>query len=112
MKYLFSLMILMTLAFPAAAQPLMGQQVDLILPPQLVSADAPFYRGAKVKIGTHVTPVQEAPLPQGQLAAYVPETGEVIVSNSTTASETAKGQALLDVVTAMQLGDIATAAGQ
>lgn len=86
--------------------------VDLILPPALASADAPFYRGAQVKIGDTLLPVQEGPLAPGKLAQYQPEKKQVIVSNDSSATEAAKGQALLDVVAALQANDIATAAGQ
>lgn len=86
--------------------------VDLILPPALESSDAPFYRGASVKVGNNVLPVKEAPLPEGTLAEYQPEKNLVVISNSATASENDKGQALIDVVTAMQASAIQTAAGQ
>lgn len=86
--------------------------VDLILPPTLASNDAPFYRGASVKVGDTVLPVKEATLASGQLAEYQPEHNRVVVSNAAGASEGDKGQALLDVVTAMQASAIATAAGQ
>lgn len=87
-------------------------QVDLVLPPVLETPDAPFYRGAKVKIDDKTIPVIEGRLAPGQLAEYQPENGQVVVSNSDTISEADKGQALLDVVSALQVGDIATAAGQ
>lgn len=87
-------------------------EVDLILPPSLASADAPFYRDARIKVGETVMPVEEAALPSGTLAEFQPENGRVVVSNSSTDSELAKGQALLDVVSALQASAIATAAGQ
>lgn len=86
-------------------------QVDLVLPPALETPDAPFYRGAKVKIDDHVVPVTEGTVAPGQVAEYQPENDAVVVTNATNVSEIAKGQALLDVVTAMQVGTIATAAG-
>ncbi len=99
-------------AFDArAAEPYMPQ-VDLILPPVLATPDAPFYRGGSVKIDNRVLPITEGALPPGQLAEYQPENNTVVVSDSTTVSDTNKAQALLDVVSALQVGDIATAAGQ
>ncbi|MDB5478824.1 MAG: hypothetical protein JWM96_1319 [Alphaproteobacteria bacterium] len=86
--------------------------VDLILPPGLESKDAPFYRGARVKIGDTMMPVTEAPLANGKLAEFQPEQNRVVVSNAATASEEDKGSALLDVVVGLQAGTIATAAGQ
>ena len=86
--------------------------VDLILPPALETPDAPFYRGAKVKVDEMVLPVIEGKVAEGRIAEFQPENNVVVVSDSTTISETDKGQALLDVVSAMQIGDIATAAGQ
>ena len=86
--------------------------VDLILPPALASNDAPFYRGASVKVGNNVLPVTEAATSNGSLAEYQPENNQVVVSNAANATETDKAQALLDVVTAMQANAIATAAGQ
>lgn len=96
----------------AAVPEMQGAQVDLILPPTLASADAPFYRGAKIKIGERMVNVTEGATTGRSLAQYDPEHDLVIVSNSPTASEVAKGQALLDVVSALQVNDIATAAGQ
>ena len=102
-------------AFPVHAQDAAGRsympQVDLVLPPALETPDAPFYRGAKVKVDSDMIPIVEGELPPGQVAGYAPEFHAVIVSNSNTISEADKGQALLDVVSAMQVGDIATAAG-
>lgn len=96
----------------AAAQPALSGDVDLILPPVLASSDAPFYRGAAVKVGDTVLPVKEAATTNGELAEYQPENNQVVVSNAPNASETDKAQALLNVVTAMQANAIATAAGQ
>lgn len=96
----------------AMAQDVQLPKVDLLLQPGLPTADAPFYRGAKVKIDEQIVPVQEGELPQGQLAEYQADKNVVVVSNATNVSEIAKGQALLDVVTALQVGGVATAAGQ
>lgn len=85
--------------------------VDLILPPSLESKDAPFYRGAQVKLGDEMIKVREAALPEGQLAAFHPEEKSVIVSDKKDATEEAKGQALLEVLDALQAGAVAPAAG-
>lgn len=113
MKRLFlAAFVLLSLAAPHAhAAEAALPQVDLILPPALVTPDAPFYRGAKIKVDKQIVPITEGALPAGQVAEYHPDTNEVVVSDSDTISETAKGQALLDVVSAMQVGEIATAAG-
>lgn len=101
--------ILTALAAPAFAQ---MQDVDLILPATLASSDAPFYQEAKVKIGSDIVPVTEGTLPEGTLAQYQPEKKMVVVSNSSRASETAKGEALLEVVAGLQASSIETAAGR
>jgi hypothetical protein len=95
----------------AQAENLSGD-VDLILPPVLASSDAPFYRGASVKVGDVVMPVKEAATTNGQLVQFQPENKQVVISNAAGVSENEKGAALLDVVTAMQASAIATAAGQ
>lgn len=86
--------------------------VDLVLPPTLEKADAPFYRGAKVKMGDALVPVREGKLPKDQLAAFVPEENAVIISDSKAATEADKGQALLGVIDALQAGAVAPAAGR
>jgi len=115
MKRLFLIaFVLCALVAPAAyaVKPYELPQVDLVLPPALETPDAPFYRGAKVKIGEETVPVIEGALPKGQVAEYQPEQNQVVVSDSDTISETDKGQALMDVISALQVGDIATAAGR
>lgn len=114
MKYLFLALFVL---FAAAASPACAAdegvtQVDLVLPPALATPDAPFYRGAKLKIDDHLVPITEGKLASGQIAEYQPENNVVVVSDSATISEVAKGQALLDVVSAIQVGSIATAAGK
>lgn len=112
MRFLLAL-ILMMAPFAAFAQDAgLSGDVDLILPPTLASSDAPFYREAKVKIGETLLPVQEAALSGDKLAEYQPENKRVVVSNSASASESDKGEALLEVVTALQASTIATAAGE
>jgi hypothetical protein len=117
MRYLLTFMMLS--GFLACAMPAMAQQptvlsgdVDLILPPALASSDAPFYRGASVKVGDKVFPVKETATTNGQLVEFQPDKNQVAVNNSSSASETDKGEALLNTVTAMQASTIATAAGQ
>jgi hypothetical protein len=95
-----------------ASAPVFAGEVDLILPPALESADAPFYRGAQVKLGDQLMPVREGALPKGQLAAFVPEKNAVIISNKQDASQADKGRALFDVLDALEAGAIAPAAGQ
>ena len=108
----FALVIGMTISFAANAQPVLSGDVDLILPPVLASSDAPFYRGAAIKVGNDVLPVTEAATSNGELAEYQPEQNQVVVSNAANASEEDKARALLEVVSAMQASAIATAAGQ
>lgn len=103
------LALLTVLASPVLAQG-MGS-VDLILPPALESPDAPFYRGATVKVGADVMPVVEGQLPNGVAAQYMPDDNKVVVSNDNNISENRKGQALMDIVTALQAANVATAAG-
>jgi hypothetical protein len=106
----FSVAILM--AADTCAQDInLSQGVDLILAPALETPDAPFYRGARVKMGSSMMPVLEDQLPNGVLAAYMPERNAVVVSNDASISENRKAQALMDVVGSMGLSDIATAAG-
>lgn len=90
----------------------MGQQVDLVLPANLASPDAPFYQEAQVKIGNELIPVREGSLPAGVLVQYQPENKAVIVSDAKNSSEIEKGKALLDVVNAIQASTIAPAAGR
>jgi hypothetical protein len=117
MRYIFSFLLLsIVIATPALAQSgkaagLTGD-VDLILPPNQIAADAPFYRGATVKVGDKIIPVTEAATTNGQLAEFQADKNQVVISNAAGASESDKGQALLDVVTAMQASAIATASGQ
>ena len=101
-----------TLSGAALAQPVLSGDVDLILPNGVAVGDAPFYRGASIKVGEDVLPVKEAATSDGSLAEYQPENNQVVVSNAAGVSESDKGQALIDVVTAMQASAIATAAGQ
>jgi hypothetical protein len=110
---LASFLMLMIIAFPAFAQEAANaaSQVDLILPPQLETPDAPFYRGAAVKMGNDVMPVVEGKLPNGVVAQFQPERRAVVVSNDSNISENRKGQALMDVVTTLQTAAIQTAAG-
>ena len=112
MRVLFTLTILIVLfSCPVMAQGLSGD-VDLILPPGLQTPDAPFYRGASVKIGEKIFPVKEASTTNGQLVQFQPENNQVVVSDAANTSEEAKGEALLNTVTALQASAIATAAGQ
>jgi len=116
MRILF-ILILFAISTPAMAQtaiqaPVLSGDVDLILPPALASADAPFYRGASVKVGSTVYPVKEAATTNGQLVEFQPDKNQVAVSSAAGASENDKGKALLETVTAMQASAIATAAGQ
>jgi hypothetical protein len=120
MRYALTFMLLsgfLACAMPAFAQqpskvPTLSGDVDLILPPTLASSDAPFYRGASVKVGNTIIPVKEAATTNGQLAEFQADKNQVVISNAANASESDKGQALLNVVTAMQASAIATAAGQ
>lgn len=89
-----------------------AEEIDLILPPTLASADAPFYQQAQIKIGEDLIPVREGNLPKGTLAQYQPEKKAVIISNTASASEAEKGRALLDMMAALQASAIAPAAGQ
>jgi hypothetical protein len=86
--------------------------IDLILPPSLESPDAPFYRGAKVKMGDTILPVREVALPSGVLAEFRPEQNAILVSNTADRNDTDKAAALMDVLSALEAGAIATAAGQ
>jgi len=104
-----ALIFLGLVCLPLAAQA--QQSVDLLLPPSLETPDAPFYRGARVKLGDDVMPVTEGRLPNGVLAQYQPENKKVVVSDDGNISENRKAQALMDVVTALQVGTIETAAG-
>lgn len=106
-KYLLAVLLL---AAPCAAFAQDLPKVDLLLPPQLAKG-APFYQDARVKIDDAIVPVTQDSLPDGQLAAYQPEQNRVVVSNSKTADESAKGTALLEVIDAMQAGAVAPAAG-
>ncbi len=67
--------------------------VDLVLPANLASADAPFYQEAQVKIGNELIPVRQGNLPSGVLAQYQPENKAVVVSDATGSSEADKGKA-------------------
>jgi hypothetical protein len=101
-------------ALPAQAQQTVtdsSTQVDLILPPQLETPDAPFYRGASVKVGEQSLPVIEDKLPTGKIAEYQPGRAAVVISNDANISENRKGQALMDVVSGLQANAVATAAG-
>lgn len=89
-----------------------GQVVDLVLPANLASPDAPFYQEAQIKIGDELIPVREGTLPAGVVVQYQPENKAVVVSNAKTLSEADKGRALLDVVDAIQASTIAPAAGR
>lgn len=100
---------LLLLPFSAYAE---SETVDLILPPALASKDAPFYEGAKVKIGDTLMPVRLGDLPDDQLAAFNPDDQELVISDSKTATEEDKGKALFDVLDALQAGAIAPAAGR
>lgn len=113
MHRLFLAATFIALSFASAAQAIDAYlpQVDLVLPPALATPDAPFYRGAKVKVDDRMLSVTEGALAPGQIAEYQPENDTVVVTDSATVSEAVKGQALLDVVSAMQVGEIATAAG-
>lgn len=86
--------------------------VDLVLPATLASSDAPFYQEAQVKIGDQMIPVTQGALPSGVLAQYQPENKAIIISNAISSSEEEKGQALLDVVAAIQANTIIPAAGR
>ena len=107
--FVFGLILMGTL--PAFAQDA-GASVDLVLPGTLASSDAPFYRNAHVKIGEEMLPVQEVALAGNSLAEYQPEQNRVVVSNSKSVSDIEKGQALLDVVTALQASTVMPAAGR
>lgn len=102
-------LVLMVLPVAAFAQ---SAQVNLLLAPALESPDAPFYRGARVKIGEEILPVQETELPTGTLAEYNPQLNSILVSTTNSASETAKAQALMDILSALEAGAIQTAAGR
>jgi len=102
-------LVLMVLPVAAFAQ---SAQVNLLLAPALESPDAPFYRGARVKIGEEILPVQETELPAGTLAEYNPQLNSILVSTTNSASETAKAQALMDILSALEAGAIQTAAGR
>jgi len=109
MRHLVTFLIIALTAIPHLA---LAQDVDLILPPALASKDAPFYQEAKVKIGNEVVPVKQGDLPAGTLAQYQPQNKAVIISNTSSASDNDKGQALLDVVAGLQANNITTAAGK
>ncbi len=115
MRHLITLTVVLAgLALPslAQAQTALSGDVDLILPPVLASSDAPFYRGAAVKVGDVVMPVTEAATTNGELAQFQTEKNRIVISNAENVSDNAKGQALIDIVTAMQASAISTAAGQ
>lgn len=96
----------------AASGPVETTTVDLILSPALELSDAPFYRGASIKIGARIVPITEGTVSGTSLAQYDPAKDIVVVSNASGASEIAKGEALMDVMAALQVNDIATAAGR
>lgn len=96
----------------APAQAESGISVDLVLPANLASDDAPFYQEAQVKIGSELIPVREGNLPAGVLVQYQPENKAIVVSDAKNSSEAEKGKALLDVVDAIQASTIAPAAGR
>jgi hypothetical protein len=100
------LMLLPAVAFAQSAP------VNLLLAPALETPDAPFYRGARVKIGNEILPVQETELPAGTLAEYNPDLNSILISTTESASETAKAQALMDILSALEAGAIQTAAGR
>lgn len=109
MRFAIICTILMLFAPMANAQ---SAGIDLILPPALESADAPFYRGATVKMGDTTLAVRETALPAGVLAEFHPEQNAILVSDAADRSETDKAAALMDVLSALEAGAIATAAGQ
>ncbi len=109
MRPLLTLAVALLLAVPAMAQDV---RVNLILSPHLVGQEAPFYRGARVKIGDEVIPVQETDLPAGALAEYNPQLNAVLISSDANTSLEAKSLALMDVLAAMEAGAIQTAAGR
>jgi hypothetical protein len=112
MRVLLTLTIFLGLAIPAfAQQPGLTGDVDLILPPSQ-TGNAPFYHGATVKVGDTIIPVKEAATTNGQLAEFRADKNEVVINSASNASESDKGAALLNVVTAMQASAIATASGQ
>jgi hypothetical protein len=105
MKFVWAI-ILTLLAAPA-----MAEEVNLILSPGMAAADAPFYRGARVKVGNEVIPVQEADLPKGSLAEYNPDLNAIIISSDDKAPVETKALALMDVLAAFEAGAVETAAG-
>ncbi len=75
------------------------------------NANDPFFKDGIFMLGAKKIKVEQGALPDKKLVSYDDKADKIIVSNDKTLSETDKGAALLQLMDALSVSAIETAAG-
>lgn len=92
------------------AAPASAPHRDLVF--GLGNANEPFYKDGIFMIGDRLVAIEPGTLPADKLVAYDEKAARITVSDDKSVSETDKGAALLSLMDALSVEDIAPAAGR